>query len=493
MNNCCCVELAVTEDAEVLLSVAEDSQIALDVQEQFVDGGGGVTPTGTKTINVTENGTTTTDVTYYANAKVVAAVPNTYTDSDEGKVVDSRALVAQTTMTANTNDVYNTTTVKQVTVAVPASAVDTGTKSISTNGNHDVVGYAAALVAVPASAVDSGTKNITANGNNQDVVGYAAVNVSVPNTYAAADEDKVVHNGILTIQNSATYTSNNTYDTTLIKSVTVAVPGSSPTGTKEISITANGTTTEDVAAYADAEITVAVPNTYAAGDEGKVVSSGALVAQTSTTKSANGTYDTTTNNQVVVSVPASAVDSGTKNITANGTGQDVVGYAAVDVAVPNSYSAGDEGKVVSNGALVAQTSDTVTTNDTYDTTLINSLTVNVSGGGGSGEQGTITPASQTDTLTISVSSLYTYVAVVADSSYSGMVASTSARRAMAMRGDASSYWVFDTGSGGGSFYCTDRTGRSDLVFTSTTIKVKLLGNGDWARFPAGQPYRWFAW
>ncbi|MBR2806679.1 MAG: hypothetical protein IKF22_03660 [Lachnospiraceae bacterium] len=102
--------------------------------------------------------------------------------------------------------------------------------------------------------------------------------------------------------------------------------------------------------------------------------------------SANGTYNASSDSadgysQVNVSVPASAVDSGTKNITANGNNQDVVGYAAVNVNVPNSYSAGDEGKVVSNGALVAQTSDTVTTNDTYDTTLINSLTVNVSGGG----------------------------------------------------------------------------------------------------------------
>lgn len=41
----------------------------------------------------------------------------------------------------------------------------------------------------------------------------------------------------------------------------------------------------------------------------------------------------------------------------------------------------DEGKVVSNGALVSQTSDTVTENGTYDTTLKNSVTVNVSGGG----------------------------------------------------------------------------------------------------------------
>lgn len=76
--------------------------------------------------------------------------------------------------------------------------------------------------------------------------------------------------------------------------------------------------------------------------------------------------------------------TGTKSITANGTGIDVYSYQYADVAVPNSYSAGDEGKVVSNGALVAQTSDTVTANDTYDTTLINSLTVNVSGGASGG-------------------------------------------------------------------------------------------------------------
>lgn len=55
-------------------------------------------------------------------------------------------------------------------------------------------------------------------------------------------------------------------------------------------------------------------------------------------------------------------------------------YSPVVVNVPNSYTAGDEGKVVSNGALVAQTSDTVTQNGTVDTTLINSLLVNVSGG-----------------------------------------------------------------------------------------------------------------
>jgi hypothetical protein len=98
-----------------------------------------------------------------------------------------------------------------------------------------------------------------------------------------------------------------------------------------------------------------------------------------------------------VNVPSSGITpTGTKEIAANGTNIDVASYAYADVAVPNSYSQSDEGKVVSNGALVAQSSDTVTQNGTVDTTLINSLTVNVSGGGGSGleyEEGTYTAAS----------------------------------------------------------------------------------------------------
>ena len=56
-------------------------------------------------------------------------------------------------------------------------------------------------------------------------------------------------------------------------------------------------------------------------------------------------------------------------------------YSPVTVAVPNSYTAGDEGKVVSNGALVAQTAHAkVTSNGTIDTTLNNSVEVDVSGG-----------------------------------------------------------------------------------------------------------------
>ena len=69
------------------------------------------------------------------------------------------------------------------------------------------------------------------------------------------------------------------------------------------------------------------------------------------------------------------------------SGDGLEDFASDIAAIPNTYTVGDEGKVVSNGALVAQGSDTVTENNTYDTTLINSLTVNVpsSGGGGASE------------------------------------------------------------------------------------------------------------
>lgn len=67
------------------------------------------------------------------------------------------------------------------------------------------------------------------------------------------------------------------------------------------------------------------------------------------------------------------------SVTQNGTYTADTGkaYSPVEVNVANSYTQSDEGKVVSSGALVSQSSTTYTSNNTYDTTLVNSVTVNV--------------------------------------------------------------------------------------------------------------------
>lgn len=89
---------------------------------------------------------------------------------------------------------------------------------------------------------------------------------------------------------------------------------------------------------------------------------------------------------------ASSVLLGAKTIASNGpysaAADDLDGYSSVTVNVPNTYAQADEGKVVQNGALAAQTALTVTENGTYDTTAKNSVTVDVeSSGGGGGNNG----------------------------------------------------------------------------------------------------------
>lgn len=113
-----------------------------------------------------------------------------------------------------------------------------------------------------------------------------------------------------------------------------------PEPSGSIIITQNGTV--DVKNKESAVVNV--PNSYAAADEGKVVLSGELVAQTSTTKTANGTYDTTENNEVIVDVPEPVLIQ--KNITENGTynpsSDNADGFSRVTVNVSGGGGGGTD-------------------------------------------------------------------------------------------------------------------------------------------------------
>lgn len=61
-----------------------------------ISGGGGITPSGTKEITITENGTTTEDVTNYANAAITVNVPPIVTGMASGSFTPVENVASQT-------------------------------------------------------------------------------------------------------------------------------------------------------------------------------------------------------------------------------------------------------------------------------------------------------------------------------------------------------------------------------------------------------------
>lgn len=170
-------------------------------------------------------------------------------------------------------------------------------------------------------------------------------------------------------------------------------PATEITANPSISVDANGLITAGVSKTQSITPTV-VEGYVENGTAGNVSVSGSATSQLPTDNGSEvtpSTQEQTLNlsgkfmkgNVKVKKIPSEyVVPSGTKQITSNGSAQDVAAYEKVDVNVPNSYAASDEGKVVSNGALVAQTSQTIDENGTYDTTLKNEVVVDVQSGGG---------------------------------------------------------------------------------------------------------------
>ena len=186
-----------------------------------------------------------------------------------------------------------------------------------------------------------GEKTITANGvynaSSDDLDGYSKVNVNVPTGGGTMQSKSVSYTPSVSAQ-SDTVTPDSGYDG--LSSVAVSVAAMPRATISEIGadITADTTTHEaTIVPYFDISVTGYIPIDEYTGDP--------------------------------VTVSASELVSGTKSITANGTGIDVTNYEDVDVAVPNSYSSGDEGKVVSSGALVAQTAHADVTPTTSDQTI----------------------------------------------------------------------------------------------------------------------------
>lgn len=151
--------------------------------------------------------------------------------------------------------------------------VGTKTVNITENGEkvEDVTQYEKVKVisAVPIGVFPDGVLGITKNGD-YDVTEKKSVSVNVPVGIVPAGTKEIVENG--------------TYDVAEFASVNVAVPdkGITPEGTKSLTITANGTVTEDVSTYKKVSVTVAVPASGGTEDKTAALLDGTITAYSNT-------------------------------------------------------------------------------------------------------------------------------------------------------------------------------------------------------------------
>ena len=215
-------------------------------------GGGGIIPTGTKEINITENGTTEYDVTPYATAAVTVDVQKT-----GSKDID---ITANGTTTENVQDVGSV----NINVNVPTEK-PTGSKAFEFTQNGEY----------PTDVDDIATANISVNVPTETPTGSKALTYTANGTYsedvaavATADiEVNVPQPAGSTIIN-VNANGESDHDVTDYATAHVVVDVPKPTAKKTVNIVANGTTTEDVADFGSVDIVV---NVSSGGDESKKI------------------------------------------------------------------------------------------------------------------------------------------------------------------------------------------------------------------------------
>ena len=304
----------------------------------------------------------------------------------------------------------------QATKSIQSGTAGTPIATKGTVSNHtiavtpsveNVAGYISSgsmsgtAVTVSASELVSGNLPITSNGSNIDVTNYSTVSVDVSGGGGGAYNVISIDNGngtqeiritdatgaVSFQQKSVSYTPSETsisatvspdsgYDGLSSVSVTVdaissSFVGSGVTRRSGTDLTASGATVTVPSGYYSSQATKSVSN----GTEGTpsatkgTVNNHSVSVTPSVTNSA-GYISGGTKTGTAVTVTASELASGNKEITANGTNIDVVGYSTVSVAVPSGGS--------SKNIQIAQGIDRVATTS-YTAVSGQSITVSKTG------------------------------------------------------------------------------------------------------------------
>lgn len=372
---------AVWQDAQGYVHLSDEGDIELQ----------------TKTVSPTESAQTVlADAGYYALDRVnVNAIPSNYVGSGITRR-DSTDLSASGATVSVPSGYYENNASKAVasgTAGTPTATKGTvSSNSVSvTPSVTNTAGYISGgtktgtAVTVTAAELVSGTKSITASGNT-DVTNYATASVAAGSATPAAS---ISATGATVSTGTNTLTLSKTVSNT--PQVSAGYVSSGTAGNSSVSLTAS-INTRSSSDLTVSGATVTVPSGYygssasksvASGTEGTPTASKGTVSnhQVSVTPSVTNTtgYITgSTKTGTAVTVTASELASGNKEITQNGTGIDVVGYSTVTVNV----SGGGGSTNIVSGDFTAGTAGTVQTiNIPYTGTgYIVSLMISVDGG-----------------------------------------------------------------------------------------------------------------
>lgn len=265
-------------------------------------------------------------------------------------------------------------------VSVSAAELVSGTYTVDSSGTKDVTNYAS--VSVPSGLQGSTYANVYYDGQ------FADIDFAVRLDGGWFDTD--YYGGVISyhaIPAQTTITPSESQQTIggpdymMEDAVTIAAIPSSYVG--------SGITRRDSTHLSASGATISVPSGYYENNASKAVASGTEGTPTATKGAVNnhaitvtpsvtnaaGYISGGTHNGTGVNVSASELVSGTKSITANGTGIDVTNYAEVDVAVPSSAPA-LQAKSKTYTPTTSQQSETISADNGYDGLSAVNITVN---------------------------------------------------------------------------------------------------------------------
>lgn len=300
---------------------------------------------------------------------------------------------------------------------------------------------------------------------------------------------------------NAIRTKNGLSDTYMVSEMAQAVldipQGTTPTGTKQITISSVGTTTENVSAYANVEITVPQgqykPNIDATPTNPSIsVSNGGLITAEVMTQYVNDLLKPSFTEGYIkssdVSMKVKIGGSATQQLnTVNG--QTVVPTTSTQyIAVQGDYVLGAINVApIPSQYIIPTGTKQITANGTgIDVTQYASVDVSV-GGGYDCDSGTFTPSSNEATHTFTVSKQRNNIAIWTDSQVS------TSNAVDWLYGN----YVFGTRLGSYGYTNTSNTISTQSGLASSTSfgsSSLTIGSGNGSRtFHSGTTYHWLAW